>query len=46
MWGATPTRSPRGIYTTASRARALLVVVGAPHALERIGLEALAARFG
>jgi hypothetical protein len=36
----------RGIYTTASRARALLVVVGDPAALRQIGMDDLAARFG
>lgn len=36
----------QGIYTTASRARALLVVVGDPHALAGAGLGELAGRFG
>ncbi len=35
----------RGIYTTASRARAMLVVVGAPAVLRQIGMDHLAARF-
>lgn len=36
----------QGIYTTASRARSLLVVVGAPAALQELGLVDLAGRFG